>query len=503
MADIRAASLPAPVGGWDVLHAIADMPPQNAVRLDNWFCEPDRVETRGGYTSHVTGFVDTVDTLFAYRPPSGANDLLAAAGGSIFDATTAGVVGTAVAVGFTSARWQYVQVTTSGGHFILAVNGADAPILYNGSVVTAAAITGPTVANLAWINLHQRRVWVGERNSLVTWYLAPNAIAGAAVQFDLTSVATLGGSITTMATWSRDGGAGADDTAVFITSEGEALIYAGTDPSNAATWALQGVFRIGRPLGRRCVVKFGADLCVFTEDGIVLLSQILPIDASQRSAAAISNQVNAAVTAAAREYNSSFGWEPFLYPARNMAIFNVPAADGAFDQYAFNTITRAPSRFTGVPARCWELIGGLPYFGSTASVCLFDSGSTDNGVTINAVAIQAPNAFGSRPQKKMFRRVQPILRVTGAPSFGVDIALDYRTFFSLPAVFASAGRDVFWDNAYWDSANWLTDSIVVDEMRGVRGIGRTGAVRLVVDTSAAGRVSWVGTNVLYLPGGLL
>ena len=76
MADIRAASLPAPVGGWDVLHAIADMPPQNAVRLDNWFCEPDRVETRGGYTSHVTGFVDTVDTLFAYRPPSGNNNLL-------------------------------------------------------------------------------------------------------------------------------------------------------------------------------------------------------------------------------------------------------------------------------------------------------------------------------------------------------------------------------------------------------------------------------------------
>jgi hypothetical protein len=502
MADVRAASLPAPVGGWDVLNAIADMPAENAVRLDNWFCEPDRVETRGGYTTHVTGFTDTVDTLFAYRPPSGGDRLAAAAGGSIFDATTAGTVGTAIAIGFTSARWQYVQVTTAGGHFILAVNGSDAPILYNGSVVTAASITGPTPANLAWISLHQRRVWTGERNSLVAWYLAPNAIAGAAVQFDLTSVATLGGSITTMATWSRDGGAGADDTAVFITSEGEALIYAGTDPSSLATWALQGVFRIGRPLGRRCVVKFGADLCVFTEDGIILLSQILPVDASQRSAAAISRQINAAVTAAAREYGSSFGWEPFLYPARNMAIFNVPAAYGAFDQFVFNTITRGPSRFTGVPARCWGLIGGLPYFGSTNSVCLFDNGALDNGASINAVAVQAPNAFGSRPQKKMFRRVQPILRAAGAPSFGVDIALDYRTFATLPGVVVADASDLLWDGARWDSGTWL-DLILIDEMRGVRGIGRTGAVRLVVETGVAGRVAWVGTNVLYVPGGLL
>jgi len=502
MADVRAASLPAPVGGWDVLNAIADMPPENAVRLDNWFCEPDRVETRGGYTTHVTGFTDTVDTLLPYRPPSGGDKLLAASGGAIYDATTAGAVGAALATGYTSARWQYVQVTTSGGHFMLMVNGVNAAQRYDGSAFTAASITGPTPANLAWISLHQRRVWLGERNSLVAWYLAPNAIAGAAVQFDLTSVATLGGFIQTMATWSRDGGAGADDTAVFITSEGEALIYAGTDPSSASTWGLQGVFRIGRPLGRRCAIKFGADLCVFTEDGIILLSQILPVDASQRSAAAISRQINAAVTAAAREYGSSFGWEPFLYPARNMAIFNVPAAYGAFDQFVFNTITRGPSRFTGVPARCWGLLGGLPYFGSQNSVCLFDNGSTDNGATINAVAVQAPNAFGSRPLKKMFRRVQPILRAAGAPSFGVDIALDYRTFAALPGVVAADVGDPLWDGGRWDSATWL-DLILIDEMRGVRGIGRTGAVRLVVDTGAAGRVAWVGTNVLYVPGGLL
>ena len=502
MADVRAASLPAPVGGWDVLNAIADMPPQNAFRLDNWFCEPDRVETRGGYTTHVTGFTDTVDTLLTYRPPSGGNKMLAAAGGSIFDATTAGTVGTALAIGFTSAQWQYAQLSNSGGHFIIAVNGVDAPILYNGTTITAASITGPTVANLSWINLHQRRLWFGEKASLVAWYLAPNAIAGAAVQFDFSSVATRGGYIMGMGTWSRDSGAGAQNVAAFITSEGEALIYAGTDPSGAATWSLIGVFRLGRPVGRRCIMQFGADLCIFTEMGIVLLSAVLPVDAAQQSAQAISYQVNSAITASVRSYSTSFGWEPILYPARNMAIFNAPDANGTFIQYVFNTLSRGPSKFTGLPARCWGLMSNLPYFGTSNSVCLFDNGATDAGATINAVAIQAPNAFGSRPSKKMFRRVQPILRAAGAPSFGVDLALDYRTFAALPAVVNADVGGILWDGARWDSATWL-DLLVVDEMRGVRGIGRTGAVRLVVNTGAAGRVAWVGTNVLYVPGGLL
>jgi hypothetical protein len=35
-APSRAASLPPPVGGWDALSALADMPPDHAVTLDNW-----------------------------------------------------------------------------------------------------------------------------------------------------------------------------------------------------------------------------------------------------------------------------------------------------------------------------------------------------------------------------------------------------------------------------------------------------------------------------------
>jgi len=51
----RTASVPPPVGGWDTRNALADMPVENAVILDNWFPSTDKVTVRKGHTSHATG----------------------------------------------------------------------------------------------------------------------------------------------------------------------------------------------------------------------------------------------------------------------------------------------------------------------------------------------------------------------------------------------------------------------------------------------------------------
>jgi hypothetical protein len=47
------------------------------------------------------------------------------------------------------------------------------------------------------------------------------------------------------------------DYLVLITSEGEVAIFNGYDPSNAATWALVGVFNMGKPMSKRCTSKNG------------------------------------------------------------------------------------------------------------------------------------------------------------------------------------------------------------------------------------------------------
>jgi hypothetical protein len=362
----RPKTIPAPVGGWDTRAAIAEMPEKNAVIMDNWFPGTDRVTLRRGSANHVTGMSGNVETLFEYAPLTGSGSLFAANGGNIYDVTSAGTVGAAVATGKTNDRWQQLQIGTAGGQFLFAVNGADAPINYNGSAwATTPAITGPTATNLIWCNLHQRRLWIGEKDSLQAWYLPVNSIGGAATAFSLAGVAKLGGYIMAMGTWTRDAGDGPDDVAVFITSEGEAIIYQGTDPSTAANWALTGVFRIGKPIGRRCIIKGGGDLIIITQDGFVNAASILVTDRAEAERVALSSQINKAVNDAVRSYGGLFGWQPIIYPLGTMLMVNVPQSATVAHQYVFNTLTGAPCRFKGMNALCWGLLNDGLYFGTS------------------------------------------------------------------------------------------------------------------------------------------
>ena len=42
------AALPPPTKGWDTRESLADMPPDHAIKLDNWFPETDKVTVRRG-----------------------------------------------------------------------------------------------------------------------------------------------------------------------------------------------------------------------------------------------------------------------------------------------------------------------------------------------------------------------------------------------------------------------------------------------------------------------
>lgn len=493
----------APVGGWDAREALADMPPENAVQLDNWFPGTDKVTVRPGYATFATGLGAPVESLMSYTPLTGAGRMFAAAGSNIYEVTTGGAVGAAAVSSLTNARWQSVQIGTAGGQFLFAVNEADTPRVFDGSSWANTTVTGPTVANLAWCNLHNRRLWFGEKDSLTAWYLPVNTIGGAAASFSLAAVARLGGYIMAMGTWSRDGGSGAADMAVFLTSEGEAIVYAGTDPTTAADWSLQSVFRIGRPVGRRCMIKSASDLVMVTQDGFVAASTILPVDRAQADAVALSAQINRAVNTAVVANGGRFGWQPFIYPRGTMLMVNVPQSDVSAHQYVFNTLTGKPCRFTGVPALCWGLLGDLPYFGTASgTVCRFDSGNSDDGQPITATALQAYNYFGQVGRVKAFRHIEPIFEGLSNPNASVDLAIDFRLPPSLAAPVPSRGNTLVatWGAARWGVSTWGGATEIWDGWRGARGVGRAAAPRVVV-SSATSRTAWIATNISMTPGG--
>ena len=89
----------------------------------------------------------------------------------------------------------------------------------------------------------------------------------------MSSVAQLGGYLVAAGTWTIDAGYGVDDNLVFITSNGEVIVYSGTDPSDITKFALVGVWRIGKPVGKRCLMKYGGDMIILTYNGLYPLDR--------------------------------------------------------------------------------------------------------------------------------------------------------------------------------------------------------------------------------------
>lgn len=496
-------SLPVPTKGWNTRDNIAAMDQKCAVLLDNLFPDSDRVTPRKGSLDYATGMSGNVDTLMVYTPQSGSAKMFAANGTNIYNVSSTGAVGAAMLAAQTSARYQYLNMGTSGGHFLIAFNGADVPIVYNGTVWSTTGITGPTLANLIWGNLHQKRLWTGEKDSLTAYYGATNAISGAFTAFPLAGIAQKGGYIMGMVTWTRDAGSGQDDVAVFVTSEGEAIVYKGTDPSADTTWSLIGVFQIGKPIGRRFYVKAGGDAVLVTEDGFVSLATVLGSDRAQVDEASISSQINKTVNQAVQATSGSFGWQPVLHPRGTMLFFNVPIDSLTSHQYVFNTLTQAPCRYKGWNANCWAVFNDNIYYGSkNGKVVKANTGNSDNGVTIATDCLPAFNYLGYPGRLKIFQLAKVIYQSDGEVSTALDLNTDFSQAASSALSSTIASGAAKWDEALWDGASWGGADDIYQAWKSVRGKGDTASLR-VRTQSTTSRPSMLAIRLIFQLGGYI
>jgi hypothetical protein len=495
------ASTPAPTGGWNQRDSLAIMDADQAIILDNFFPEASRVSLRRGYASHATGLSGTAESLMAYASGT-TQKLFAASGGNIYNVTSSGAVGAADLTGLTNNRWQHVMFGTAGGNFLVICNGADAPRNYDGTNWTTPAITGVTTTNLIHVNAFKQRLFFIENNTLNTWYLPVASIAGAASQLNFSSITTLGGKLMAMGIWTLDGGDGLEDRAVFITSKGEVLVYEGTDPSSASTWALVGIFRIGAPIGRRCLLRLGPDLVVITQDGFVPLSQVLN-SARSTPQVALSDNIREAVNSATRDHGSKFGWQPLLYPKGRMVLFNVPQVEGVtHHQYVMNVTTGAWCRFTGLNGGCWEVHNDELYFGGSTVIYKADTGNNDNNANITGEAKTAFNYFNRRGQLKRFTMVRPLLASEGtlAPILGLNIDFSDELPTGTPTYSGSAGSP--WDTSAWDTSSWGSDPTIRRDWQSITGLGYCAALRIKAAAKNL-NIHWHATDWIFEPGGIL
>lgn len=507
-----AITIAAPTLGWNARDALANMNPQDAVTLENMFPSPTAVVVRSGYTQWFHSFPGQCETLMQYSSGS-SEQFFAVAAGEIYDATSGGAAGAAVFSGLANSRFQYVNNTTAGGSYIQAVNGADKMIVYDGSAWHQDGdgvpynVTGVDTADCIGITLSHNRVWLVEKETLKAWYLPAGAIGGAANPLDLSSFAERGGYLMSIMTWTMDAGYGMDDMTAFMTSNGEVLVYRGTDPSSATTWSLIGVYWIGSPVGRRCFIKLAGDLVLITQDGVISMSSALQ-SSRVNPKAALSNKIQYAISTAISIYGGNFGWQLMQFPRQNMLILNVPIQEGDNQQqYVMSTIKRgngdwAWCNFTGWNANCWELWEDDIYFGGDGFVGKAWDGTTDNGENINCNGLQAFNDFGNDKLQKRFTMMRPILQSNGIPSILAQMNVDFDVSDPTAPLSFSGPVYAIWDSSLWDSGFWGTDLAVLKNWNGCTGIGYWAAPRLKTATMGI-ETQWVNTTVVFEPGAIL
>ena len=411
-----------------------------------------------------------------------------------------------VITGCTPADYNGTYVITVTGTTTFTYQLATIPAT-NATIVgtyTVLGITGADSSTFAHVNLFKNRLYYTQKDSLRVYYLGVNAIAGAASVLDFGGIARNGGYIQAMGTWTIDAGQGVDDYAVFVTSMGEVIVYNGTDPSDATTWALKGVWQLGQTFNRRCFYKFAGDLLLLTQDGLVPLASALQ---SSRLDPRINltDKIYYAVSQAATDFYDLFGWQINYFASQNMLILNIPT-DVGNEQYVMHTITKSWARFTGINSYCYEVHGkaGM-YFGSDGYVGNFYDGYSDAGANILATAQQAYSYFDALGQLKRFTLVRPILQTyNGVPTVLCGLSVDYDTQpqinqISFNPSIVNIGK---WDISLWDKANWGGGLVVTKLWQGVSAVGFSGSVNMNVASSGI-EFHWVSTDYVMERGGVL
>jgi hypothetical protein len=559
------------------------MPPLDAVVLNNFWPTPTDVQLRLGYSQFSTGISGQVNSLMNYAGTS-FQRLFAAAGTTIYDVSAS----TAVAVKTVSDdKFQHINVSTSGGQYLVAVNGVDPVQLYDGTswfsvastttaqtistitrggtgnltatVTTAAphglltgnkitvagadpaqyngtfiitktgnstftytmatapasdattvgtytvlfAITGVDSSTFVHVNLFKNFIFFVQENSMSAWYLPVGQVAGAAEELNFGGIARMGGFLQAMGTWTIDAGQGADDYAVWVTNNGEALVYNGTNPDAAETWALKGVWQLGQTFNRRCFLKWGGDLLLLTKQGLVPLAAALQ-SSRLDPRVNLTDKIFYDISRATNLYQNNFGWQINFFAAENMLIINIPATEGT-QQYCMHTISKAWCSFSDIDAKCWELSYDTMYFGGNGFVGRFWDSYSDNGNNINAEVQQAYSYFDAPGQQKRFTMIRPIFQTdNGLPGILVGINTDFDAQNSLGSVSFNAVSSTLgvWDTALWDEDVWGGNLALTRLWQGVTGIGYSGGIIMKVASQGID-VHWVSSDYVMERGGVL
>lgn len=490
----RTQSVPAPIGGLNAVDSVAGMPPTDALVLDNFFPQPTFVQLRNGATAYTTGLPSWVESFIPYDDKSGVEHLFAVSGTAVYDCTSFGAVGGAVVTGLTNARWESTNIGTAGGQFLYACNGVDKPLYYDGATwvkvdgASSPAITGVTTTNLFCPKLWKNRLWFCEVGTARAWYLGTQSVGGAATALDVSTQFPRGGFLAAILTFSLSSATSFDDYIGFLSSEGDLAVYQGSDPASSTTFAIVGQYRLGKPVGRRCWFKYGADAIIICSDGLVSVARVISVGI-QQAKDALSYKIQQLVNNDVAADSGNYGWMGVVYPFGNKIIVNVPeVTNSRYHQYVQSTISGAWCTYgllnSPWNAACFVVSGDKLFYGGNGATYQADVGRSDNGSQIFGSMEPAFNYFGT-DRNKRFTMLRPIMLTDGAITPALGISLDFQTVLpSTMPTFSSPGGAI-WGTSKWGIGLWSSGLTVQKNWQTVYGIGFSAALYMQIATTGS------------------
>jgi len=538
MQRLQPTLLPAPTRGICLHENEAFMQPGGAIVQDNWVSTMRGVKLRGGYIRHCD--LHALDepvppvpsplrlpVISSFEYNSGNNQhMFAAQQTKLFDVTFGGPI--LVKAGQTSGNYAASQLANASGDYLIAVNDAgDAPLRYNGAAwetLDAGEITGPlgsTVeagGNLVYVWKYRNRLFFIEGGSMNVWYLPLNAVQGALSLVPLSGAATKGGRLLFGTTWSLDAGDGVDDKMVVATTEGELLVFTGSNPADPANWRQEGRFEISAPLGMNAHHPTGGDLLIATVDGLVPVSGAITKDKIQLELAAISRPIKPMWRAEVMEkrehpwtmekwdeYGGMFVTWPYGVAGKRLCA-------------VINLATGAWARFVGWDATCWIKLRGELYFGTQSGIVMAaDRTGYDDGnhakIPYVATLVGGWGALRSQPATTTWLQARASFSATGREPFKPQLSAATDFVLKLPPppqAGADPGLQEVWDQGLWDDARWDQPTAVAApavRSTGWVSIGKSGfvhapIVQVTVAQQVKPSVELIAIAATFEPGGI-
>jgi hypothetical protein len=397
--------------------------------------------------------------------------------------------GLEVIEGTLGGNWSTVQFATTGGVFLIGVNGASTGFIYDGSDfyllegdtdplfpgVTFPSGSSLTTADLAYVWVYKNRLWFIQKESLTVWYLDVDQIGGELTPFYLGSEFGRGGSLVIGQGWSLQAGdsGGLSEQNVFITNEGEVAVYQGVNPAEASSWSKVGVYRIGVPLGSKALIRAGGDLVISTNIGFIALSQAIQVDFAALSPSAVSYPIEVAWNEAVQQ--RGMGWSAVLWPEQQMTVVAPPTVGGT-DPVVFvaNARTGAWAPFTNWDVTCMETFNGRLLFGGPEGF-IKDAmvGGTDDGTPYTGVFMPLFADQGSPTSLKAARIARATMRSGTVINERLSCRFDFNRSLPPPPDVAPVPVGNEWDNAIWDQSVWdgARNSVISQRRHSVSGRG--------------------------------